>query len=97
YAATTLQMNPACLNIAYLDPTMRVHQSHPPEVDLWKPILDVRSHPLMYSTVERAARTLRPMLSPTMQMFGRTWGFVLVETDISVQRISGICDGDYGI
>jgi signal transduction histidine kinase/CheY-like chemotaxis protein len=89
YAAKTLQMNPACLNIVYLDPAMRILQSHPPDAGQWRPILDARSHPLMYATVTRAARTLRPMLSPPMQLFGGTWGFVLVEPVVAQHRLLG--------
>ena len=64
YAANTLKMNPACLNIAYVDPALRIQRSYPPEAVRWRPVFDARSHPPGYEAVIRADRALKPMLSP---------------------------------
>ena len=79
YAANTLKMSPACLNIAYVDRSLRILRSYPPDADRWSMVFDARTHQPGYETLVRANRALRPMLSPPMRLFGGTWGFVLVE------------------
>ncbi len=93
YAANTLKMNPACLNIAYVDTALRVLRSYPPDANRWKQVFDARSHLPGYETVLRANRALRPMLSPPMQLFGATWGFVLAEPVVSNHRLLGTLVG----
>src|SRR2546425_2040912 len=93
YAANTLKMNPACLNIAYVDPALRIQRSYPPEAVRWRPVFDARSHPPGYEAVIRADRALKPMLSPPMQLFGGTWGFVLAVPVVSGGRLLGALVG----
>src|SRR2546428_7276365 len=89
YAANTLKMNPACLNIAYVDPALRIQRTYPLEAARWRPVFDARSHPPGYDTVLRADRARKPMLSPPMQLFGGTWGFVLAVPVVSGNRLLG--------
>ncbi|OLD64928.1 MAG: hypothetical protein AUI47_03735 [Acidobacteria bacterium 13_1_40CM_2_68_5] len=89
YAANTLKLNPACLNIAYVDPALRIQRSYPLEAARWRPVFDARSHPPGYETVVRADRARKPMLSPPMQLFGGTWGFVLAVPVVSGNRLLG--------
>jgi signal transduction histidine kinase len=93
YAAKTLQMSPACLDIAYLGPDLRIQQSHPPDMDQSRLASDAQSHPLVYATVVRAARALKPMLSPPFQMLGGAMGFVLAEPVVSERRLRGLLVG----
>ncbi len=93
YAAKTLRMNPACLNIAYVDPSLRVQRSYPPDSDRWRAMFDARSHPPGYETVLRADRALRPMLSPPMRLYGETYGFVLAEPVVANRRLLGTLVG----
>ncbi len=93
YAANTLKMSPACLNIAYVDPSLRIERSYPPEATRWTQVVDARSHPPGYETVIRAERARRPMFSPPMRLFGETWGFVLAEPVIADGRLLGTLVG----
>ena len=93
YAANTLKMSPACLNIAYVDRSLRILRSYPPDADRWSMVFDARTHQPGYETLVRANRALRPMLSPPMRLFGGTWGFVLVEPVVANGRLLGTLVG----
>src|SRR5438552_7946572 len=74
YAANTLKMSPACLNIVYVDPALHIQRSYPPDPVRWGRMFDARARSSGYETVLRADRTLRPTISPPMRLFGGTWG-----------------------
>jgi signal transduction histidine kinase/ActR/RegA family two-component response regulator len=93
YAANTLRMSPACLNIAYLDSDLHIVRTYPPEDSRWTTVLDARRRTSGYETVVRASRTFRPLFSPPMRLFGGTWGFVLAEPIIAQGRFLGTLVG----
>jgi len=93
YAANTLKMSPACLNIAYVGPDLLIQRSYPPDTNRWQQIFDARLHPPGYETVLRANRTRRPMLSPPMNLFGGIEGFVLAEPVVANGRLLGTLVG----
>jgi len=93
YAANTLKMNPACLDIAYVDPSLRIQRSYPPDPSHWRPVFDARSRPAGYAAVIQAARRLKPVLSSPMRLFDGRWGFVSAVPVVSGGHLLGVVVG----
>ena len=77
FADTTLKMNPACLNVAYVDAAFRVRRVYPEGGGQSLVGLDVSGNRMGYETITRARQIRGPVLSPPLQLIRGPQGFVL--------------------
>ena len=77
FAASTLRQTPLCLRISAVDESLRIRWVHPPEPNRSMVDFDVKSHPLGYAAIRRAAEERRPILSPPLNLIGGAQGFLL--------------------
>ncbi len=93
FADTTLKMNPACLNVAYVDPTFRVRRVYPSGGGASLVGLDVSGNRMGYETITRARQARGPVLSPPLQLIRGPQGFVLAVPIFAANEFRGTLVG----
>jgi len=89
FADTTLKMNPACLNVAYVDPAFRVRRVYPAGGGPSLVGLDVSGNRMGYETITRARQIRGPVLSPPLQLIRGPQGFVLAVPIFAAREFLG--------
>ncbi len=77
FVATTLKRTPLCLLFSAVDPSLRLRWVYPADRNESSIGFDVKTHPQHYETVLRAMQAKRVIMSPPLQLFDGSPGFIL--------------------